>query len=335
VFDENFYPQLGLDYESVRSTINEFYEQVFPELRSLTATRPGAVELVETAFERGYRVVVATNPLFPRTAILQRLSWAGLAPETYPFALIPAYESFHFAKPNPAYLAELLAQLGWPEDPILMVGDDLNNDVVAAKRFGVPVFWISPTQQPLPESPDRPTTRGDVSELVDWIDSQSEEMMKPDFNQPSSIMAILKSTPAALNTICQDLTDWNTRPQAKEWCPAEIFCHLRDVETEVNLPRLRKVLQEDNPFLAGKDTDPWAEERKYICQNGQDALEHFTQARMETLDTLSSIAPQQWDRPARHAIFGPTNLKELTVIMTRHDRLHVRQSHQTIKSLVQ
>ena len=56
--------------------------------------------------------MVATNPIFPRKAILHRLSWAGLAPEQVPFALITDYERFHFAKPNPAFFAEILAQLG-------------------------------------------------------------------------------------------------------------------------------------------------------------------------------------------------------------------------------
>jgi len=314
VFDQAFYPQLDLDYETVRPTIDDFYSNVFPNLRDLTDSRPGAVELVESAFGRGYRVVVATNPLFPRTAILQRLKWAGLSPEKYPFALIPSYETFHFAKPNPAYLAELLAQLGWPEGPIIMVGDDLDNDVVAAHRFGVPVFWISQSKEP-------------------WIDSLSEEEMKPDFDHPSSIMAILKSTPAALDIITRDLTDWTIRPETDEWCPAEIFCHLRDVEFEVNLPRLKKVLQEDNPFLTAKDTDPWAEERAYICQNGENALKRFTQIRMELLNILEELTPEEWKRPARHAIFGPTNLRELAAIITRHDRLHIRQSLQTIESL--
>ena len=37
----------------------------------------------------------------------------------------------------------------------------------------------------------------------------------------------------------------------------EIICHLRDVEREVNLPRIRRVLAEQNPFLVGEVTDVW------------------------------------------------------------------------------
>jgi len=39
----------------------------------------------------------------------------------------------------------------------------------------------------------------------------------------------------------------------------------------------------------------------------------------------------EWDRPARHAIFGPTSLQELVGFMAEHDRLHVRQAFEAIR----
>ena len=80
VFDQAFYPSLSVSRSDLQEAIDIFYAQVFPTLQSLTAPRPEAVRLVETAFNRGYQVAVATNPLFPRTAVYQRLGWAGLPP---------------------------------------------------------------------------------------------------------------------------------------------------------------------------------------------------------------------------------------------------------------
>ncbi|NMC81011.1 MAG: HAD family hydrolase, partial [Chloroflexi bacterium] len=102
-FDQNFYPRIGISKQELRPTIDAFYAQVFPSLRQYTQPRPEAIRLVEAAFEMGHQVVVATNPLFPRTAVLQRLEWASLPADRYPFALITTYEHMHFAKPNPAY----------------------------------------------------------------------------------------------------------------------------------------------------------------------------------------------------------------------------------------
>ena len=142
-FDAAFYPPLGLVRHEVQGIIDAFYAEDFPKLQGITQFRPEAVRVVEELLERGDMTAVATNPLFPRTAILQRLNWAGLPVDEVPFALVPSYETFHFAKPNPAYFAEFLAQLGWPKIPIVMVGNDVESDIGAARQLGLPVFWIT------------------------------------------------------------------------------------------------------------------------------------------------------------------------------------------------
>jgi FMN phosphatase YigB (HAD superfamily) len=142
VFDAHFYPKLGLDRDLLQMEINRFYEDVFPSLGSLTKPIPEAVNLVEWAFTQGYRVVIATNPFFPLKAVQHRLRWAGLPPEKYPFALVTSYETFHFTKETVAYYPELMAQLGWPDDPVLMVGDDIEREVKPTQAAGFPVYWV-------------------------------------------------------------------------------------------------------------------------------------------------------------------------------------------------
>ncbi|MFB2351719.1 HAD family hydrolase, partial [Priestia megaterium] len=73
-------------------------------MQSVTQVRPEAVDFVDWAFAQGYTIAIATNPLFPRTAIEQRLAWAKLPVDKYPFKIVSSYEGFHFAKPNPAFL---------------------------------------------------------------------------------------------------------------------------------------------------------------------------------------------------------------------------------------
>jgi len=108
------------------------------------------------------------------------------------------------------------------------------------------------------------------------------------------------------------------------------MCHLRDVEIEVYLPRVRMVISEINPFLPGVDTDPWAAERNYVSQDPKEALHSFVNARMELITMLKTLDPAGWDRQARHAILGPTTLRELVNILLSHDRLHIQQIHKTV-----
>lgn len=335
VFDARFYPSLGIDEKSVLADIEDFYANIFPNLRSLTRPRPEAIDLVEYAFDCGYQVVIATNPLFPRSAIMQRLEWAKLSPEKYPFALITSYETFHFAKPNPAFFAEILARLGWPQGAVIMVGDDLENDIYASRRLGIAAFWLTQAGQSPKNDHISPTASGKMSDVIPWLETSPTDALKPQFAGTDSLVASLRATPAALSALSVDLHSsiFNQRPKADEWSLTEILCHLRDVEKEVNLPRVRKVMNEDNPFLPGMVTDPWAEEREYICQDGFLALDAFTRNRLQLLELLDDLAPEDWQRSARHAIFGPTQIKELVSINAGHDRLHVRQFLSTIKKI--
>lgn len=370
VFEDSFYPALGLNPEDVQTDFNSFYAEVFPALRTLTKRRERAIDLIEYAFDCGYQVVIATNPLFPRTAILQRLEWAQISAQRYPFELITSYETFHFTKPNPAYYAEILARIGWPAGPVAMIGDDLENDIYPARRLGLAAFWITQNGQSPPDGkyeslrspvgspvggageacpttnrilsrrfPENrkyePSGAGGLADVIPWLESGPPDHLKPDYSSTDSIIATLRATPAALNALTADLSAelFTIRPEPGEWCLAEILCHLRDVEAEVNLPRYQKVIRETDPFLPGMVTDPWADERQYICQDGPSALAEFSKARLEALALLEDLEPEDWHRPARHAIFGPTDLKELTSINAGHDRLHLQQFHRTLQTV--
>jgi FMN phosphatase YigB (HAD superfamily) len=329
VFDERFFPRLGLERSRLQEKIDRFYDEGFPALKRVTRSRPQAVDFVEWAFAAGHRVVVATNPLFPLKAIHHRLRWAGVPPERFAFALVSSYETFHFSKETIAYFPELLAQLGWPEDPAIMIGNDPDMDLLPAQKAGFPVFWVHDGADG--GHPDLP--RGTFADLRTWLEAARAEELQPAFHTPDSILSFLRSTPAALATMTVSLPAerWQERPAPGEWCLTEIVCHLRDVEIEINLVRIRKALEEESPFLPGVVSDRWVEERNYAAQDGPSALTAFTEARKQALALLGG-APEGWSRTARHAIFGPTTLQELVSIVAGHDRAHLQQVRSTLAS---
>jgi HAD superfamily hydrolase (TIGR01549 family) len=335
VFENAFFSELGLDTGTFQALAERFYTHVFPTLREYTRPRPEAVHLVEQAWARGYRMVIATNPLFPQAAIHQRLAWAGCPVDRYPFELVASYETFHFGKPEPAYFAEVLARMGWPQGPIVMVGDDLARDIIAARRMGLPAFWLSQDGVRAPEGMEAPSACGFLEDVLPWIDQSAPEDLHPDFATPIAMVSILRATPAALDSLCRELPAevGARRPGVDEWCVNEVLCHLRDVDQEVNLPRLQMLLKEDNPFIPGMDTDAWAIERNYLQQDGALALQKFIFARMQLIELLESIQPSDWQRMFRHAIFGPTHFFELVNIIASHDRLHIRQIRDILGAL--
>ena len=108
------------------------------------------------------------------------------------------------------------------------------------------------------------------------------------------MLAVMRASPAVLNAFSRELDrpKWTENPQPGEWSFTEILCHFRDVDNEINLPRIHKVLNEANPFLPGIDSDKWAEERLYYCQNGNEALRDFTASRIQLLDILDDLKPE-------------------------------------------
>jgi len=318
VFAGHFYPPLGLSEESLRGPIAAFYEKEFPHLRPLTAPIPEAQDLVREAEARGLEIVVATNPLFPRTAIEQRLEWAGVPVDRHDYALVTSYDAVHFAKPSPAYYAEALALLARSPAEAAMVGDNVDADLAPARRIGVHGYHVA-------GSPDPGFPGGGVGGVLAWVDALDGEPDPAPTRSPQALTAILRGNLAALRTLTGRLREeaWLARSDGNPISPVEIVCHLRDAEAEVNLPRLERILGETDPFFSAVDTDPWVAERDYQRQDPAQALARFTRDRKDLLARLDALPGDAWRRPARHALLGPTTLAEIVALMTEHERIHM------------
>jgi FMN phosphatase YigB (HAD superfamily) len=142
-FEAVFYPALGLGREELRPVFDRFYAEEFPKLRAITRPMPGASGVVARAFDTFRQVAIATNPVFPRTAVEQRLDWAGVSVLDYSYDLVTSIENMRATKAGPAYYREILSFLGRDPQECLMVGDDWQRDIVPAARIGIPVYWVT------------------------------------------------------------------------------------------------------------------------------------------------------------------------------------------------
>jgi len=169
VFSALFYPALGHERAELEPVFERFYADEFPNLRSLMQLRPEARPLVEWAFEHGLQVVVATNPLFPRTAIEQRLDWAGVPVTKFDYALVTVYEDMHATKNHPAYYREILAHLGRQPGECLMVGDHWDWDVATPASVGIPAYWIAGPDDAPPTDDVTLVGQGTLADLWEWV----------------------------------------------------------------------------------------------------------------------------------------------------------------------
>lgn len=100
----------------------------------------GAVELVEWLRTR-YRVGLITNA--DNGILSQSIRRQGFA-----FDFVVTSEDARCCKPAPEIFLRALRQLSLPPDRLLMIGDSLSEDILAARRCGIPAVFLNRYGQP-------------------------------------------------------------------------------------------------------------------------------------------------------------------------------------------
>ena len=118
----------------------DFYDNEFDNIKHFVGKNPKAFDVINILKARGYRLILATNPVFPMIATVKRICWAGLSP--LDFELITTYEDFHFSKPSKGYYNEILDRFDLRAKECLMVGNDTSDDL-SAMNAGIDVFLVT------------------------------------------------------------------------------------------------------------------------------------------------------------------------------------------------
>ncbi len=123
-----------------KPVFDEYYRVEFQQVASDCGFNPAAAETVKRLKSDGFRLLLATNPIFPAVATESRICWAGL--DKSDFELYTTYENSHYCKPNPDYFREILDKAGLKAEECLMVGNDAGEDT-PAETLGIKVFLLT------------------------------------------------------------------------------------------------------------------------------------------------------------------------------------------------
>lgn len=140
VFWDTFEGIYGTQVREHMPYFDDFYVNEFKNICKYCGYTEKAREVIGLAKELGYRVVCATNPIFPSVATETRMGFAGLKPED--FELYTTYENSSHCKPNPDYYNEILEKIGCVPTECLMVGNDAREDM-AATKLGMKGFLLT------------------------------------------------------------------------------------------------------------------------------------------------------------------------------------------------
>lgn len=320
--------------ERALAIFRDFYTEVYAGMRAIVQPRDAAPVLLEWLRQQEYLVVIATNPMFLPEALAERMRWGGLSPDFDDYTLVTHIQNTQFAKPSQHYYEEILGRLGIANDEAIMVGDDWENDIAPAQKAGLNTFWVRSDGDAPGSTPAEPDGQGTFNDFVLRVCSQGWlETLQPWPLRPTMIIPRLEGNVGALFSMLREHVPerWWQHPDPAEWSPLEVVCHLRDSERSVQRPRLERILSEDNPFLTVPQEPPGPGEIACEANDYCDPAEEFAAERAATVAYLQALRPTDWDRPARHSIFGPTNLLEMADFTATHDRLHLQQICQTIR----
>ena len=140
IFMNYFESLIDGDIEEYKEMFNNFYDSLFENVKASTYESEYMRKSIDLLKEKGYQVVIATNPLFPLKANHHRLRWAGFSPDE--FSHITSFEANRYCKPHIEFYEEVLDSIGKTPSECTMVGNDVFDDLTAGK-IGIETYLIT------------------------------------------------------------------------------------------------------------------------------------------------------------------------------------------------
>jgi FMN phosphatase YigB (HAD superfamily) len=128
------------DYQKLEKVFHDFYTTDFDELKHSLTLKIDLGDAFRKLRQRGLKLVLATNPMFPLAAVATRLAWVGLTLEHFDF--ITVYDNSTRSKKTVEYYSEILGKIGTQPNETIMVGNHVEEDMIAAK-LGCQVFLVT------------------------------------------------------------------------------------------------------------------------------------------------------------------------------------------------
>lgn len=179
VFWQDFPSRIGFSRAFLEPILLNFYQNEYCTLGNNIPATGQIRELLTFAIAKGFKITIATNPIFPHYALIERLSWINC--HDLPYQIVTSMERMHFCKPNPAYYQEILELLGAKAEECLMIGNDVEEDMVAA-TLGIKTCLVTDlliSRDQLQIEPDYRCRLTEVKSIIDRLSQNSDCRVHP------------------------------------------------------------------------------------------------------------------------------------------------------------
>jgi hypothetical protein len=147
-----------------------------------------------------------------------------------------------------------------------------------------------------------------------------------DIERRAALVAQYEAGPAVLRVAVEGLTEaeLDHRPADGGWTPREVVHHVADSEMTSAI-RLRRLIAEDEPLIAGYDGDEFARRLHYADRPIEPALAAVEGARATTAQILHGLTEAEWARTGTHTESGPYGVDRWLEIYAVHCDEHADQ----------
>jgi len=139
-FMTHFEGLVDLDLSMYKEMFDKFYDTDFFNCKETTWTNDYMIKSIKVLQDKGYKLVIATNPLLPIKSNYHRINWAGLSKDD--FSYISSFEGNAYCKPHLEFYKEVLKNINKTPEKCYMIGNDRTEDLVATK-LGIKTYLVT------------------------------------------------------------------------------------------------------------------------------------------------------------------------------------------------
>ncbi len=153
---------------------------------------------------------------------------------------------------------------------------------------------------------------------------------------PQEVARCLRATSAILRAELAALPApvMNWHPAPGEWCVKEVLGHMIEAEQRGFAGRIRTILGDNDPQLAGWDQAVVAGERRDCERDLAGLLDEFERLREAGVALVAGLQPADLPRGGHHPKIGYVRVGDLLHEWVYHDRNHIRQMLANVQGFV-
>jgi hypothetical protein len=133
-----------------------------------------------------------------------------------------------------------------------------------------------------------------------------------------------RSGPAVLEQALAEVPEADLDHASDGWTPRQVIHHVADSEMTSAI-RLRRLLAEDRPQLAGYDEELFARRLHYSERPLEGSLEAVRGARASSVALLEVLSEEEWAREGTHSESGRYGVTDWLRIYAAHCHDHAEQ----------